>query len=422
MEKLIQIQLTNENNTYNDLSIQVEELTHQLNEANEIIEAIRKGEVDAIIVKNEEKHEVYTLQSADKAYRIFIEKMNEGALTLNKDGLIIYSNSSFANLVNMPLENVIGFNFINFIPDAYRNSVAELMETAWKKQESKGEIVFDGKIKMVPVLLSMNMLEIDGGIALSVIATDITLQKETQQHKKALEKKDEFISIASHELKTPVTSIKGYVQLLRYNFQQDGNTTAADLLTKVDVQINKLTNLIGDLLDVKKIENGQLQYHEEAFDFNILVNEVIEETERVLKKHPIVATLSESKTILGDRNKIGQVITNLLENASKYSEAGSVINVESSVKDNNRISLSVKDKGIGIPKNQLNKIFERFFRVSSEKENTYSGLGLGLYISAEIIKRHNGIIGVESEEGNGSTFYFELPVYNKQEKENASKG
>lgn len=422
MEKLIQIQLTNENNTYNDLSIQVEELTHQLNEANEIIEAIRKGEVDAIIVKNEEKHEVYTLQSADKAYRIFIEKMNEGALTLNKDGLIIYSNSSFANLVNMPLENVIGFNFINFIPDAYRNSVAELMETAWKKQESKGEIVFDGKIKMVPVLLSMNMLEIDGGIALSVIATDITLQKETQQHKKALEKKDEFISIASHELKTPVTSIKGYVQLLRYNFQQDGNTTAANLLTKVDVQINKLTNLIGDLLDVKKIENGQLQYHEEAFDFNVLVNEVIEETERVLKKHPIVTTLSESKTILGDRNKIGQVITNLLENASKYSDAGSVINVESSVKDNDKISLSVKDKGIGIPKNQLNKIFERFFRVSSEKENTYSGLGLGLYISAEIIKRHNGIIGVESEEGNGSTFYFELPVYNKQEKENASKG
>lgn len=405
--------MTTKNNTYEDLSLKVEELIIQLQEANEIIEAIRKGEVDAFIVKNEDKHEVYTLQSADKAYRIFIEKMNEGALTLNQDGLIVYSNSSFANLINIPLENVIGLPFKSFIPTAYRNSVAQIMQVAWQHQESKGEILLQGKNKMVPVLLSMNMLEIDGGMALSVIATDITLQKETQQHKKAMEQKDEFISIASHELKTPVTSIKGYVQLLRFNFQKEGNIAAAELLTKVDIQINKLTNLIGDLLDVKKIENGQLQYHEEYFDFNVLVNEIIEETERVLKKHTIVANLGESKLICGDRNKIGQVITNLLENAGKYSDSGSIISVQTSVKDD-KIRLSIKDRGIGIPKNQLDKIFERFFRVHGETENTYSGLGLGLYISSEIIKRHCGTLGVESKEGKGSTFYFELPISTKK--------
>ena len=401
--------MTKSETTYNGLSAKVEELTAQLSEANEIIEAIRKGEVDAFVVKNEDKHEVYTLQSADKAYRIFIEKMNEGALTLNKEGLIVYSNSSFANLINIPLENVIGFSFKDFIPAAYKKVVAEIMKAAWQNQESKGEIMLTGKLKTVPVLLSMNMLEIDGGMALSVIATDITLQKETQQHKKAMDKKDEFISIASHELKTPVTSIKGYVQLLRFNFQKEGNNTAAELLTKVDVQINKLTNLIGDLLDVKKIENGQLQYHEDRFDFNVLVDEIIEETGRVLNKHTIVASLAESRIMYGDRNKIGQVITNLLENAGKYSPSGSIITVQTSVKDG-KIKLSIKDRGIGIPKEQLGKIFERFFRVSSETENTYAGLGLGLYISSEIIKRHHGTIGVDSKEGNGSTFYFELPV------------
>lgn len=405
--------MTTKTNTYQDLSLKVEELIIQLHEANEIIEAIRKGEVDAFIVKNEDKHEVYTLQSADKAYRIFIEKMNEGALTLNQDELIVYSNSSFANLINVPLENVIGRPFKSFIPTVYRNSAAQIMQVAWQHQESKGEILLQGKNKMVPVLLSMNLLEVDGGMVLSVIATDITLQKETQQHKKAMEQKDEFISIASHELKTPVTSIKGYVQLLRFNFQKEGNIAAAELLTKVDIQINKLTNLIGDLLDVKKIENGQLQYHEDLFDFNVLVNEIIEETERVLKKHTIVANLGESKLICGDRNKIGQVITNLLENAGKYSDSGSIISVQTSVKED-RIRLSIKDRGIGIPKNQLDKIFERFFRVHGETENTYSGLGLGLYISSEIIKRHCGTLGVESKEGKGSTFYFELPVSAKK--------
>jgi PAS domain S-box-containing protein len=402
--------LSKQNNIYEgDLEARLQEVTTQLNEANDIIDAIRKGEVDAFIVRNDEKHEVYTLQSADRAYRIFIEKMNEGALTLDKDGNIIYSNSSFAELINTPLENVIGLPFINFIPGEFKKTVNHLIRTAWEDQECKGEILLSGKGKPVPVLLSMNLLEIDGGIALSIIITDITLQKETLQHKKAMEKKDEFISIASHELKTPVTSIKGYVQLLRYNFQKEGNGLAADLLTKVDLQINKLTNLIGDLLDVKKIENGQLQYKEETFDFNMLVNEIIEETQRVLNNHMIDINLSGSVSVFGDRNKLEQVITNLLENAGKYSKPGSPISVSSYIKDGN-LRLDVKDSGIGIPKNQIDKIFERFFRVSSETENTYSGLGLGLYISAEIIKRHNGKIGVTSEEGKGSTFYFEIPV------------
>jgi PAS domain S-box-containing protein len=394
--------------TYQELNNKLTELTAQLQEAHDIINAIHKGEIDAFIVKNDDKHELYTLKSADKAYRLFIEKMNEGAITLNRQGLILYSNSSFADLVNTPLENVIGVPFENFLPGTYKSSVNELIKEAWLQQESKTEIVLPGKDKPVPVLLSMNIFEIDGGMALSIIATDLSLQKESQEQKKAMEKKDEFITIASHELKTPVTSIKGYVQLLRFNFQKEGNHTAADVLSKVDTQINKLTTLISDLLDVKKIENGQLQYHEDLFDFNELVKEIIEETGRVLTRHSIKEELANSRTIRGDRNKLGQVISNFIDNAGKYSPPGSMIHVGTSVEGDN-ITFSCKDFGIGIPRNQQSRVFDRFFRVSGEKENTYAGLGLGLYISSELIKRHKGTIGVKSEEGKGSTFYFTIP-------------
>ena len=544
---------------YEELISQIGELKSQLNEAQDTIDAIRSGEVDAFIVKNGNGHELYTLKSADQTYRIFIEKMMEGAVTVSKDGTILYSNTSFAEMVNLPLAKVLGFSFESFIPDESKPVIHYLIEKAWK-EECKAEIGLPGKNgKLLPVLLSMNTLEIDGGLALSIIVTDLSFQKETQEQlrqknyeleqahlvtkdlndqlektvrertnelyksrehfnfladnipaivwtampngkvdyfnkrwfeftgssnellsnefwlfihpddmqnyfsswekavasnsrfenvhriknnsneykwhftqaspfndpnnetvawfgistdideqKRALEKKDEFISIASHELKTPVTSIKGYVQLLRFNFQQEGNKTAADLLTKADIQINKLTNLISDLLDVRKIENGQLRYHEEKFDFNDLVKEIIEETERVTR-HTIECELAPTCAISGDRNKIGQVITNFIDNAGKYSPTDAVIKIKTT-NTKNRIRLAVQDFGLGIPKDQQAKVFERFFRVNGEKENTYAGLGLGLYISSEIIKRHSGTIGVESEQGKGSIFNFELPI------------
>jgi signal transduction histidine kinase len=161
---------------------------------------------------------------------------------------------------------------------------------------------------------------------------------------------------------------------------------------------------------VKKIENGQLQYHIEVFDFADLVNEIVEETKQVLKTQTIKTEIENKGMIKGDRNKIGQVMTNLIDNARKYSPADSVIEIKTFNK-NHSVAVEVKDSGIGIPKEQQHKIFERFFRVEGEKENTYAGLGLGLYICAEIVKWHNGTIGVNSEKGKGSIFHFELPIY-----------
>jgi len=406
--------------SYNELVSRVNDLTAKLQESNEIIDSIRRGEVDAFIVQNNGKNEIYTLRSADKAYRLFIEKMNQGAVTLGANGVVVYANSSFAALVDTPLEQVIGRLFVDFIPDAERQQVIELIETAWQHLESRGEIILPGKDNgAIPVSLYLNQLEIDGGTALSIIASDLSLQKEAQEQKKEMEKKDEFITIASHELKTPVTSIKGYIQLLQFGFQQEGNNHAAELLGRVDSQINKLTGLISELLDTRKIENGQLPFHFEQFDFNGLLDEIVEETGRVIAQRLILEDRIPGISLFGDRNKIGQVITNFIDNAGKYSRPATDIIIRTSL-NNGFLALSVKDFGIGIPKEQQAKIFERFFRVSGKKENTYSGLGLGLYISAEIVRRHEGRIGVESEEGKGSEFYFELPVAPVQNQQNSA--
>jgi two-component system CheB/CheR fusion protein len=176
----------------------------------------------------------------------------------------------------------------------------------------------------------------------------------------------------------------------------------------MDRQINKLTGLIGDLLDVSKSNSGQLNLEIEKIDFNQLVKEVVNTMQFTIKLHTIELNLAKTQIIEGDKNRLGQVITNLLSNAAKYSPNANKI-VISTETNANQIKLSVQDFGIGIPLSQQPQLFSRFFRVS---KNTYPGLGLGLYICNEIIKRHSGKMDFKSEEGKGSTFCFYLPIKN----------
>ncbi len=253
--------------------------------------------------------------------------------------------------------------------------------------------------------------EIDG---ILVHAVDVTDQVRARQRIEELSlQKDEFIGVASHELKTPVTSIKGYVQLLERRFRRAGDERSAELLQKMDAQLNKLTGLIEDLLDVTKIESGKLQFHYSSFDLNELIKEIAEEMQRTTTQHRIVLELAAPVTFTADRDRIGQILTNLLTNAIKYSPQADAILVRTVYKEGQVIT-SVQDYGIGIPREKQEHIFERFFRVEGEKQETYPGLGLGLYISAEFVKRHNGSIWVESEEGRGTTISFSLPVENTE--------
>lgn len=224
--------------------------------------------------------------------------------------------------------------------------------------------------------------------------------------------KDEFLSMASHELKTPVTSLKAFTQVLQMTFEKEENHRAVDLLSKMDKQINKLNRLIFDLLDITKVDRGELIFDIEDFDFKKLVEEIIEEMQRTTQTHTIKHTLSGNAVVSGDRNRIGQVITNLLSNAIKYSPNSPEI-LLSTYDDINNVKLCVQDFGLGIPEDEQSKIFNRFFRAHGKnKHSTFPGLGLGLYISCQIMKKHSGTIEFKSVEDSGSTFCFTLPKKN----------
>ncbi len=232
---------------------------------------------------------------------------------------------------------------------------------------------------------------------------------ENQRLQEISRQKDDFISMASHELKTPVTSIKAFAQLLEHDYSISGNSEAAQMLARMNKQIVKLTSLIGDLLDVPKMEGGKLQYHLDYFDFNEMVGDIVREMQMVTKFHYIKVQLVKVPKVYGDRDRVGQVLTNLLSNAIKYSPNTKDIEV-SSWRNLDNVCVSVKDHGIGISKHKQAKIFDRFFRENGLTENTYPGLGLGLYIASEILKRHEGSISVTSKKGFGSTFYFTMPI------------
>ncbi len=226
--------------------------------------------------------------------------------------------------------------------------------------------------------------------------------------KNLMNKKDEFMSIASHELKTPITTLKSSLQLLQrlISVNEDAETPKM-LIDKAVRQTGKLTNIINDLLDVTKIQAGKIVLKRTDFNLLDLLNENIEECKLEESKHQINIVCDADLMVNADRHRLDQVLCNLITNAIKYSPDANRIDVIVEKAGNEKVKVCVMDHGIGIPKDQKGEVFERFHRVESTSQN-FSGIGLGLYISSEIIKHHGGEIGVDTELGKGSTFWFTL--------------
>ena len=223
----------------------------------------------------------------------------------------------------------------------------------------------------------------------------------------AIRLRDEFIATASHELRTPLTSLKMYTQVLHKQFVKQGEESLIRSLTKMNAQISKLTALIEDLLNVSKLEHGKLAFHLGSFDLNEAVKETVEQMQTSIR-HSIEVEGGVAESVWGDKERVGQVLTNLLTNAVKYSpKADSVVVC---IRDEQGMAVvSVQDFGIGIAQKHQQHLFDLFYRVNDPEEKTYPGLGIGLHIAHEIIKRHNGTISVVSEKGQGSLFQFTLP-------------
>ncbi|MHB1179983.1 MAG: PAS domain-containing sensor histidine kinase, partial [Daejeonella sp.] len=346
------------------------------------------------------------VEEAEERARLAVDAVGLGTYDLNLLTGEMFTTPQFAKI----------FGFDKPVPRQQYVSVFEpedlhLRDKAHQEALISGKLIYEARVIWKDK--SVHWIRVEGKVVYNpenqkpqrILGTllDITEQIYLQRQK------DDFIGIASHELKTPVTSLKAYTQVLEKMLHKQGETKEAAMVSRMDGQINRLTSLIGDLLDVTKINSGKLQFNDRDFMFNQMVRELIEDLQGTTNKHTLTENYDQDVMAYGDKERIGQVISNLITNAIKYSPNTDEIVIYTSLK-NNEITLCVQDFGIGIPKDKVDKVFEQFYRVSGDMQHTFPGLGLGLYISSEIIKREGGRIWVNSSEGKGSTFCFALPV------------
>lgn len=347
------------------------------------------------------------IQESEKKYRDLADSMPQFVWTCDKDGRITYMNASWYKYMGFRKDEDSNEAIRRIIrPEVYPHilEVWEQSAKTGKPFEVEYEFLDPQNPDTYRWFLGRAIANFNEN---GEITQWIGTFTDIDDFKKLQTQKDNFLGIASHELKTPLTSLKLYTQFIEMNLNKQGDSKNADVAKRMNSQIDKLTELINDLLDVTKIQNGKIQLNESEFDFYTLVEEVIIE-QQMTARHRIISNEHHIGNATTDRHRISQVMSNLISNAIKYSPDADEIHI-STILEENTIKFSVKDFGIGIPSDKQQKVFEQYYRVSGTKEQTFPGLGLGLYISSEIIKRTGGKIYVHSEEGKGSDFCFEIP-------------
>jgi two-component system, OmpR family, sensor histidine kinase VicK len=284
-----------------------------------------------------------------------------------------------------------------------------IREDAYKILEKTGKLYYECRI--IRTDKSLRWIRVEGVVykdaegkplRLTGIVMDITDSKYLSKQK------DDFIGVASHELKTPVTTIKAYIQILEEMLKIKGEAQELSIIKKVDNQVDKLTTLINNMLDATKMVSGRLEYTYSNFIFDDLIKETVTDLQITTRKKITMELSANNCTVRADKEKVEQAITNLLNNANKFSPHAENIVVRTFIKDH-QLYCDIQDFGIGISDENKEKIFQQFYRINNNNKNTFPGIGLGLYISSEIIKREGGKMWVTSKEGEGSTFSFSLP-------------
>jgi PAS domain S-box-containing protein len=421
-----------------DLLQELEETRRRLMEAEETIEAIRSGQVDALVLQKGDSHQLFTLESADHAYRVFIEKMNEGAVTLNKQGIILYANSQFASMLDRPLFQVIGMAFNQFLTPQSQSIYQKLVKACWSG-DSKGEVEIVQNDQYIPIQLSLNALELSNGISINIILTDLTQQKKAQKQlednnrqlellNKTLEESNhdlqQFASVASHDLQEPLRKILMFSDLIKTRTGLKLDSKEQQFFDKIIGSANRMKTLIIDILNYSRLSVNEGEFS--PVDLNELVKDLLEDFELVLEEKKAQIIASDLAIVEVNRGQVRQLFQNLVSNALKFSSHG----VAPIVKINGRhlaeksfdsaeqkngpfYLISIEDNGIGFEEKYIPNIFALFERLNAKEK--YEGTGIGLAISKKIVEKHDGILDVKSKVGEGSIFQIILPVKHVQE-------
>ncbi|MES2061865.1 MAG: PAS domain S-box protein [Bacteroidota bacterium] len=343
--------------------------------------------------------------AAERSARLgaIIDSSEDAIISKTTEGIVTSWNSSAERTFGYTAEEMIGQPILKLLPpERLEEEPMILARLRNGERVEHFETVRVTKFnKKINVSLTISPIKDTQGniIGLSKIARDITEKKQEEL------RKNDFIAMVSHELKTPLTSIRTYIQVLLARTKNDEDAFKTNALTRADVQAKKMTSMIQDFLSLARLEEGKIRITKEAFELHDLIEEIASDAQFLTSSHEVRLVDCKDIRINADRDKIGQVLINLLSNAIKYSPKGGTITIGCTKKDND-VKIYVSDEGIGISPLDQKRLFEKFYRVKDEKIKTISGFGIGLYLVAEILRYHHAEIKVESTEGVGSTFYF----------------
>ncbi len=345
----------------------------------------------------------------------FVDSNIIGVL-LASEHYIFEANDAFLDLLGYTRADLQapGINWQSITPPEYHAQDQQMLQ---QLKDGVHHVTFEKEYyrkdgSRAPVMLGATLYQAQPFQVVCFIL-DISGRKAIEQ------RKDDFISITGHELKTPITTIKGYTQLLHKILERQRIQEPLLFLEKMNEQIDTLTRLVNDMLDVSRMHEGKLEFQLAEMEIDTLLHDIVETFQQMKEQpssatHTIILTGETHERIVGDPNRLRQVFINLINNAIKYSPNANRVELHVE-KQHDDIVVSVRDYGIGIPKEHLSHIFDRFYRIYDLQHKGIQGLGIGLYISSELVQRHGGKIWVESEVGKGTTFYVSLPpIYKRQ--------
>jgi PAS domain S-box-containing protein len=399
-----------------------EELKQQLEEANDIINAIRHGSVDALVLSKDGQPHLFSIESADYTYRILIEKFGEGALSISKDGIILYCNDYFSKLIGIPASQITGSYFRDYTdsPKKLQSLMGNL-----KNGPAKSELLLKSKDRNIPAYVSMSDLSPNVS-AIGLVVTDLTEKRTNEEALKTyqaeLERKiaelnltntnlGQFIHVVSHDLKEPIRKLLTYTSFLTDQENSSLSGPEKNSVRIINTSAVRLNSLVDDLV---KYSYSAVKEKTHNISLNKIFKEVVDDLELVITENSAVIESVNLPIIHGSKVQMRQLFSNLLANAIKYRKADvtpkiqvTCALVEPDGEEQKYYKITFSDNGIGMPESHLSKIFTIFQRL--HMRNEYSGNGIGLAICKKIMDNHSGKIEVESIEGEGSRFHLYFP-------------
>ncbi len=411
-------------------------LSKQLEELKRSFDAIKSGNVDALVVASEKKFTVFAEKTTDKIYRVLIDKMNEGAVTLTSDGTVLYCNACFAAMVKQPQQKLVGKEFADFMDDTSKEHFSDLLLQVMVNPVSEQVYVRTVDGARLPVLISLNSFSVDNTVVLSVILTDLSLHFKSQEEVKLkaiqLEEKNielesankdltSFTYVSSHDLQEPLRKIQGFVSCIIKDEEKNLSDAGKVYFSRMQLTAKRMQQLIDDLLIYSRTKSKDRNF--EKTDLTMIANNVKKDFEEIIAERQILIDVTHLGHASIIRFQFQQLFHNLFSNSIKFSKTGRRLHIKikseiikmsapghpESAIQSNYCHITYTDNGIGFDAQYNTRIFEVFQRLHSQEE--FTGTGIGLAICKRIIENHNGSITATGNLNTGARFDIYIPEH-----------